>query len=213
MEDKRRDFICDEEADSSACRSIHDEPALSSLIGSRSYSFGAVYPAAFFACARNFAHRRFAALEIFALAAADNTRFLTVVNSRLVVSPNAFAAALTLLNWRCIFANCFLSFRSSRLIAARKSILSSGGESSANPEWVARWYCKRQFTSSEGDASQQGTVKHRRDPLTARAFIHDFRFSTNSWLMLHLQYSVRYGIGNDESASFGKIQSLQQSEI
>jgi len=31
----------------------------------------------FFACARNLAHRAFVAFEIFALAAADNTRFLT----------------------------------------------------------------------------------------------------------------------------------------
>jgi len=34
-------------------------------------------PATYFFCARNLAHRAFVAFEIFALAAADNTRFLT----------------------------------------------------------------------------------------------------------------------------------------
>src|SRR5882724_3946301 len=52
-----------------------------------------------FACARNFAHRFFAAFEIFAFAAADNTRFLIPTISRLVVSPSAFAAARTPFNW------------------------------------------------------------------------------------------------------------------
>ena len=51
------------------------------------------YPDVFFASALNFAHRFFAALPIFALAAADNTRFSTRVASRLVESPKAFAAA------------------------------------------------------------------------------------------------------------------------
>ena len=50
------------------------------------------YPATFFACARTFAHRLFAALAIFALPAADNTRFFTRLTSRFVESPNAFAA-------------------------------------------------------------------------------------------------------------------------
>lgn len=51
-----------------------------------------IYLFTFFACARNFAHRFFVALLMFALAAADNTRFFTVVTSRLVESPKALAA-------------------------------------------------------------------------------------------------------------------------
>src|ERR1700730_6245942 len=51
------------------------------------------YPATFFACARNFAHRFLAAFPIFALAAADSTRFFTPFSSRFVESPQAFAAA------------------------------------------------------------------------------------------------------------------------
>ena len=48
--------------------------------------------------ARNLAHRNFDAFEILALAAADMTRFLTSVTSRLVLLPNAFAAARIPLN-------------------------------------------------------------------------------------------------------------------
>jgi hypothetical protein len=40
-----------------------------------------------FFSARNFAHRAFVAFEIFALAAADITLFLTCVTSRTVVTP------------------------------------------------------------------------------------------------------------------------------
>jgi hypothetical protein len=80
------------------------------------------YPATFFACARNFAHRFFAAFPIFALAAADMTRFFTVFSSRLVESPKAFAAARTPFNWCCSLPNCFSSFLSSRLIAAKMSM-------------------------------------------------------------------------------------------
>jgi hypothetical protein len=46
-----------------------------------------------FFSALNFAHRAFVAFEIFALAAADITRFLTCVTSRLALLPSAFAAA------------------------------------------------------------------------------------------------------------------------
>ncbi len=80
------------------------------------------YPAAFLACARTFAQRFFAAFAIFALPAADRTRFFTPVSSRFVESPKAFAAARTPLNWCCILCHCFSSFLSSRLIAARMSM-------------------------------------------------------------------------------------------
>jgi hypothetical protein len=49
------------------------------------------FPFAF--AALNFAHRSFVAFEIFALAAADITRFFTAFSSGLVESPKAFAAA------------------------------------------------------------------------------------------------------------------------
>ncbi len=83
---------------------------------------GGDYPATFFAWARTFAHRLFAARAIFALPAADNTRFFTRVSSRFVESPRAFAAARTRFNWCCILPNCVSSFLSSRLIAARMSM-------------------------------------------------------------------------------------------
>jgi hypothetical protein len=82
------------------------------------------YPATFFACAFILAHRRLAALEIFAFTAADITCFFTLTNSRPVLCPSAFAAARTPSNWCCILCNCFSSFRSSRLIAARMFIQS-----------------------------------------------------------------------------------------
>ena len=44
-----------------------------------------------FFSALNFAHRAFVAFEIFALAAADITRFLTSVTSRLALLPSALA--------------------------------------------------------------------------------------------------------------------------
>jgi hypothetical protein len=56
------------------------------------------YLASFFASALTFAHRFLAALAIFALPAADRTRFFTPVSSRFVESPKAFAAARTPLN-------------------------------------------------------------------------------------------------------------------
>src|SRR6266851_490317 len=77
------------------------------------------YP--FFA-ALNFAHRAFVAFAIFALPAADNTRFFTPVICLFVESPKAFAAARTPLNCCCTLPNCFSSFLSSRLIAARMSM-------------------------------------------------------------------------------------------
>jgi hypothetical protein len=80
------------------------------------------YPATFFACARNFAHLFLAALPILALAAADMTRFFTLVTSRSAECPKALAAARTPLNWRCSLPNCLSSFRSSRLIAVRMSM-------------------------------------------------------------------------------------------
>jgi hypothetical protein len=43
-----------------------------------------------FFSARNFAHRAFVAFEIFALAAADITRFLTSATSRTVLAPKCF---------------------------------------------------------------------------------------------------------------------------
>src|ERR1700719_472223 len=51
------------------------------------------YPVTVLACARPFAHRFFAALAIFALPAADSTRFFVRFSSRPVESPKAFAAA------------------------------------------------------------------------------------------------------------------------
>jgi hypothetical protein len=51
-----------------------------------------------FFSARNFAHRAFVALEIFARAAADITRFLICAPSRLALLPSAFAAARTPFN-------------------------------------------------------------------------------------------------------------------
>jgi hypothetical protein len=81
----------------------------------------AVFVFLFFS-ARNFAHRAFDAFEIFALAAADITCFLTCVISRLAEPPSAFAAARTPLNLFCNLLNSFSSFRSSRLIAASRSM-------------------------------------------------------------------------------------------
>jgi hypothetical protein len=54
------------------------------------------YPATFFACALNFAHRFFVALPILALAEADSTRFFTTFSSFPAESPKAFAAARTI---------------------------------------------------------------------------------------------------------------------
>jgi len=80
-----------------------------------------VFPFLLFS-ALNFAHRAFVAFEIFALAAADNTRFLTCVTCRLVELPNASAAPRIRFNCVCNLPNCISSFRSSRLIAARMSM-------------------------------------------------------------------------------------------
>jgi hypothetical protein len=54
-----------------------------------------IYAAIFLAFARTFAQRLLAAAAIFALPAADNTRFFTPVSSRLADPPNAFAAERT----------------------------------------------------------------------------------------------------------------------
>jgi hypothetical protein len=80
------------------------------------------YAAAFRACALTFAQRFFVAFTIAALPAADRTRFLTIVTSRPADWPNAFAAPRTRFNWCCSLPNCFSSFLSSRLIAARMSM-------------------------------------------------------------------------------------------
>src|ERR1700739_2006617 len=79
-----------------------------------------------FFSALNFAHRALVAFEIFALAAADITLFLTCVTSRTVVTPSAFAADLTPFNFCCSLPNSFSSFRSSRLIAASRSMVPPG---------------------------------------------------------------------------------------
>jgi len=51
--------------------------------------------------------------------------FLNFANTEgIVVSPSAFAAALTPLNLLCSLVNSFSSFRSSRLIAASRSTIS-----------------------------------------------------------------------------------------
>src|SRR5580704_783332 len=76
------------------------------------------YPAAFFACARNFAHRFLAACPILALAAAERTRFFTRVTSCSVDCPKAFAADCKPFKSCCNMVNCFFTFFSSRLIAA-----------------------------------------------------------------------------------------------
>src|SRR6266700_2192826 len=75
-----------------------------------------------FFSALNFAHRAFVAFEILAFAAADITRFLTSVTLWLVLLPNAFAAARRPSNCFCNLPNCLSSFRSSRLIAASRSM-------------------------------------------------------------------------------------------
>jgi hypothetical protein len=80
------------------------------------------YPATFFVCARNFAQRFLAALPIFALAAADRTRFFTVFISRLVEFPKALAATRIPFNSCCSLPNCLSSFLSSRMIALRMSM-------------------------------------------------------------------------------------------
>src|SRR5580693_9198988 len=80
------------------------------------------YPATFLAWARIFAHRFLAAFPIFALAAADITRFFTTLSSLLVESPKAFPAARIPFSWCCSLPNCFSSFLSSRLMAARMSM-------------------------------------------------------------------------------------------
>jgi hypothetical protein len=74
---------------------------------------------AFFACAFTFAQRFLAALEIFALPAADRTRFLAVAKSRLADLPKAAAADRKPLSSSCNFVNCFFTFFSSRLMAAK----------------------------------------------------------------------------------------------
>jgi hypothetical protein len=55
----------------------------------------ATYPATFLACAWTFAHRFFAAFAIFALPAADSTRFFTSAISQFVESPKASRIGLT----------------------------------------------------------------------------------------------------------------------
>src|SRR5277367_5841818 len=72
---------------------------------------------AFLACARNLAQRFLAAFEIFALAAADMTRFFVRVKSRLADLPRACAADCKPLKSSCNLANCFFTFFSSLLIA------------------------------------------------------------------------------------------------
>jgi hypothetical protein len=103
------------------------------------------YPVTFFACARNFAHRFLLALLIFALAAADITRFFTVATSRPVESPKAFAAARIPVSWCCSLPNCFSTFLSSRLIAARMS-MNPPHEIYLKPKVEHQTYCERQLT-------------------------------------------------------------------
>src|ERR1700733_6101641 len=73
---------------------------------------------AFFARALTLAQRAFIALEIFALPFADNTRFFTLVTSRLAALPRALAADCKPTMSFCNFDNCFFTLFSSRLIAA-----------------------------------------------------------------------------------------------
>src|SRR6266478_350736 len=101
-----------------------------------------------FFSARNLAHRNFVAFEILALAAADITRFLTSVTSRLVLLPNAFAAARTPLNLPCNLLSSFSSFRSSRLIAASRSMNPPHGIYPRS-EVIRQTYSKRKVTSGE----------------------------------------------------------------
>jgi hypothetical protein len=65
------------------------------------------------------AHRFLAAFDIFALPAADNTRFLIVAASRFTDVPKAIAAACNPLKSPCNLANCFFTLFSSRRIAAK----------------------------------------------------------------------------------------------
>src|SRR5467141_4181744 len=96
---------------------------------------------AFFACARTLAHRFLAAFAIFALPASERTRFFIPDNSRPAEFPNAFPAARTPSNCFCNLPNCFSSFRSSRLIAARMFIessarnLSQDGDNAPDVPW------------------------------------------------------------------------------
>jgi len=100
-----------------------------------------------FFSARNLAHRNFVAFEILALAAADITRFLTSVTSRVVLLPNAFAAARTPLNLPCNLLSSFSSFRSSRLIAASRSMNPPHGIYPRS-EVIRQTYSKRKVTSA-----------------------------------------------------------------
>src|SRR5260370_35306336 len=77
------------------------------------------YFMAFFACARTLAHRFLAAFAIFALPAAERTRFFIPDSSRPGEFPNAFPAARTPSNCFRNLPQSFSSLRSSRLIAAR----------------------------------------------------------------------------------------------
>jgi hypothetical protein len=78
----------------------------------------AYYEAAFLAPALIFAQRLLAAFDIFALAAADSTCFLALINSRFAVAPMAFAADCKRFKSPCNLPTCFLTFFSSRLITA-----------------------------------------------------------------------------------------------
>jgi hypothetical protein len=66
-----------------------------------------------------FAHRLFAALEIFALAAADMTRFCILPAPSIAESPSAFAAARSPPSCFWSLPTCFSSLRYSCLIAAK----------------------------------------------------------------------------------------------
>jgi hypothetical protein len=77
---------------------------------------------AFFAWDLIFAHRFLAACEMFALPAADNTRFFAVAMSRLAVLPRALAADCNPPS-RCVnLSSCFLTLFSSRRIAVNMLI-------------------------------------------------------------------------------------------
>jgi hypothetical protein len=73
-----------------------------------------------------FAHRFFAALDIFARAAADMPRFLLPVELPLFLPLKSFSASSTVSNCCCVVFKCCRSFDSSAFNAAKMSIKSSG---------------------------------------------------------------------------------------
>ena len=116
-----------------------------------------LYLVIFFASALIFAQRFLAAFEILALPAADSTRFSVRMTFRLADSPRAFAADRKPLKSCCNLANCFSTFFSSRLIAAKMLIESSRNNLPEKPFSTNRvsFRCLIQFASSSTGGLKQ----------------------------------------------------------